>query len=371
MRNFTFKGSHANDSIHVFANGQDVLLTDDTGNVLADVSGAENLEIKGAAGDDTINASPLPAGVTNLTIDGGSGNDTLTGSRGDDVINGGSGNDVIIGGPGTDQLFGGSGDDLFVWNPGDGSDAIDGGSGFDTLDFRGSNAGEHVSISANGSHATFFRDVANITMDLDSVERIQFEALGGADNIVVNNLAGTGVKQVAVDLAATLGGSVGDGQADTVTVNGTDGNDHINVTASGTLFTVSGLPAQVTINHAEAGDNLVISGGAGDDIINVSALPGGLIGLTLNGGAGNDTFMFTSGVNGHDVIQGFQAHGAGTQGDVVALAGSSDHTFDQAVANGHIAQSGSDVVLSDGTNVVATLQNISLASLHANDFLFG
>ena len=30
-------------------------------------------------------------------------------------------------------------------------------------------------------------------MDLDSIERIQFTALGGADNIVVNDLSKTGV----------------------------------------------------------------------------------------------------------------------------------------------------------------------------------
>ena len=100
-------------------------------------------------------------------------------------------------------------------------------------------------------------------------------------------------------------------------------------------------------------------------------MPAGTIGLTLDGGAGNDTFVFTFGTNGHDVVQGFQAHGAGAQGDVVALASASDHTFDQAMADGHIAQSGADVVISDGANVVATLQNIALASLHANDFHFG
>ena len=74
--------------------------------------------------------------------------------------------------------------------------------------------------------------------------------------------------------------------------------------------------------------------------------------------------------HGHDVIQDFQVHGTGTQGDLVRLAGFSDHSFSQALADGHIAQSGSDVIISDGTNVVATLQNISLATLHAHDFMF-
>jgi Ca2+-binding RTX toxin-like protein len=370
MANFTFNGTGAADIIRVLANGQDVLLTDDTGTPLANVGSVDNLLINGNGGDDTINASALPANLTHLTVDGGSGNDTIIGSQGADMLLGGSGNDIVTGGRGNDVEFLGSGDDVSVWNPGDGSDTVDGGSGFDTLDFRGANVNENVSISANGSHATFFRDVANISMDLNSVERIQFEALGGADNVVVNNLAGTGVKQVAIDLAGTLGGSAGDGAADTVTVNGTSGNDHISVTASGTQVTVSGLPAQVTVDHADTGDRLMINSGAGNDTIDASALPAGPLGLTLNGGFGSDTFVFTFGANGQDLIQGFQAHGASAQGDVVALQGSPDHTFAQAVADGHIAQSGADVVVSDGANVTATLQNISLASLHANDFLF-
>ena len=38
-------------------------------------------------------------------------------------------------------------------------------------------------------------------MDLNSVERIQFNALGEhADNITINDLTGTDVKEVAIDL---------------------------------------------------------------------------------------------------------------------------------------------------------------------------
>ncbi len=55
----------------------------------------------------------------------------------------------------------------------------------------------------------FTRDVANITMDVNDIEHIQFNALGGADKITVNNLAGTDVKQL--DLAGTPGGTQGDG----------------------------------------------------------------------------------------------------------------------------------------------------------------
>jgi Ca2+-binding RTX toxin-like protein len=224
-------------------------------------------------------------------------------------------------------------------------------------------------------------------MQLGSVEHVAFSAFGGADNITVNDLSGAGVRQVAVDLAA-FATDAGDGQIDSVTVIGTAGNDHIHVSATGGAVTVSGLPAQVTVDHAEARDRLSINGGAGKDTIDASTMPEGAMALTLNGGdgndtiigsagndvlaggSGNDTFVFNIGSSGHDAIQDFQAHGANAQGDVVRLAGFVDDTFEEAVAGGHIAQLGSDVIISDGTNVIATLQNVSLASLHANDFMF-
>jgi Ca2+-binding RTX toxin-like protein len=338
-------------------------------------SALDQLTIAGGAGDDVIDASNLAAHQIGLVLNGGAGNDIIFGSHGNDSVNGGTGNDVAALG---------DGNDIFTWNPGDGSDIVDGQGGFDTLVFHGSNAGENISISANGNQATLFRDVADITMHLTSVERIELSTLGGADNVAVNDLTGSGVKQVAIDLGLQ---GAGDGQSDNVTVNGTAGNDHIDLTASGTVVTVSGLSAQVTIDHGEAGDHLTIDAGAGNDTIDASKMPAGTLALTLNGGDGNDTiraasneflaggngndtFVFKFGASGHDVVQDFQVHGTSPQGDVVRLQGFADHTLDQALADGHIAQSGADVVISDGTTVVATLQNVALASLHAHDFMF-
>ena len=103
------------------------------------------------------------------------------------------------------------GDDTFVWNPGDGSDTVEGQDGTDTLLFNGANVNENIDITANRGRVRFTRDVANITMDLNGIEHIDFNALGGADNITVGDLTGTGVTQVAIDLAATPGSGVGDG----------------------------------------------------------------------------------------------------------------------------------------------------------------
>ena len=376
----TVNGTLGNDFITIGNNGGVVTVNGLAETVtVAHADGAlDQLTVSGGQGDDVIDASSLSANHIGLVLNGGDGNDVILGSHGDDSVIGGRGNDVAALG---------DGNDTFTWNPGDGSDTVDGQGGSDTLVFNGANISENISISANGNQATLFRDVANITMHLTGIETIKLSTLGGADNVAVNDLTGSGVKQVAIDLGSQ---GAGDGQPDTVTVNGTAGNDHIDVTASGTVVAVTGLPAQVIVDHGEAADLLTINGGAGNDTIDASKIPTGTMALMLNGGDGNDTivggagsevlvggtgndtfaFNFSPSGHGHDVIQDFQVHGNSTQGDVIRLAGFSDHSFDQALADGHIAQSGSDVVISDGTNIVATLQNISLASLHAHDFMF-
>ena len=173
----------------------------------------------------------------NDILNGGNGNDTLNGGAGDDTLNGGNGKDIVVGGKGTDTAFLGNGNDKFIWNPGDGNDTVDGGNGFDTLDFRGkfnlpgtTNGGETFSIDATTMPATRGRRSTvprSGTIGLTSVERIQFEAQGqNADHITINDLTGTGVKQVAIDLGGGLRGG-GDGQVDTVNINSTNGQpDH-------------------------------------------------------------------------------------------------------------------------------------------------
>ena len=95
----------------------------------------------------------------------------------------------------------GAGDDTFVWNPGDDNDTLEGQAGFDTMLFNGANVAENIDISANGGRVLFFRNIANVTMDLNDVEAIDFNALGGADTIVVNDLTGTDVTEVNLNLA--------------------------------------------------------------------------------------------------------------------------------------------------------------------------
>ena len=158
---------------------------------------------------------------------------------------GSEGDDLIYGGDGNDTAHMGAGDDTFVWNPGDDNDTIEGQAGNDTMLFNGANIAEKINISANGDRVRFIRDIANVTMDLNDVEHIEFNALGGADTIKVNDLSGTDVKEVDINLAARRR-TAGDGQPDNVVVNGTARRrrGRWSVTRSGVQ--VLGLAAQVT-----------------------------------------------------------------------------------------------------------------------------
>jgi RTX calcium-binding nonapeptide repeat (4 copies) len=233
--------------------------------------------LDGGAGDDSI-----VGGGGAVTLLGGPGNDQLIGGNGAETLVGGPGNDFMDGNRGNDAAFMGSGDDTFQWDPGDGSDSIEGDQGTDTMLFNGANIAEKVDLSANGNRLRFTRDVANITMDTHAVERVDFNALGGADQIMVHDLAATDVRSVNVDLAGSGGG--GDGAADRVLVDGTNGNDAIDVSGDATQVKVSGLAATVRILNPEvANDRLDISTLAGNDTVSSAGLAAGAIQLFVDG----------------------------------------------------------------------------------------
>jgi len=345
----TVNATNGNNNITVTGSGTSVAVAGL--GALVNVTSAEGandtLVINALGGDDSIVATTLPAGVIKLTIDAGAGNDTVLGSQGADVIFGGDGNDFVFGDNGNDVAFLGAGNDLFQWDPGDGNDTVEGQDGTDTMLFNGANVSENVDIAANGGRVLFVRNVASVTMDLNDVERIEFNALGGADNIVVGDLSGTDATNVVIDLAGAPG--AGDGQADTVTVNGTQGDDMITVAASGTTVTVTGLAAQVTIENAEAAnDRLVVNGLGGNDVIDASKLGAGVIGLTMNGGLGADVFL---GSAGNDLVNG------GDGNDVAFLGAGDDRFFwapgdDNDIVEG---QAGTDTLDFRGASVAESI----------------
>jgi len=319
-----------------------------------DIGTSEKLVLNANGGDDSFSATGNLATLIQITVDGGAGNDTLLGSNGADTLLGGDGNDFVDGQQGNDTAMLGAGDDTFQWDPGDGSDTVEGQDGSDTMLFNGANIGEIFEASANGQRVRFTRNVGTIVMDLNDVERLDLNALGGADTLTVNDVSGTDLVQLNANLAGTLGGTTGDAAADTVIVNGTNGNDIIDISGSGTSFSVVGLPALVNVANSEgANDSLVANALGGDDGVTASTLVAGVVKLTADGGAGNDTIL---GSRGADMLLGGDGNDFvdGQQGDDVARLGAGDDTFQWDPGDGNDTlegQDGSDTMLFFGANI--------------------
>jgi Ca2+-binding RTX toxin-like protein len=267
-------------------------------------------------------------------------------------IDGQGGADTLIGGRGVDELSGGEGNDVLDGNRG--SDVVDGGGGFDSLIVNGSDADEQVRLEASGSRARLSRATDGITIDLGAVERVDVTARGGNDALTVDDLAGTGIQEVHLDLAAVPGGATPDTGSDELILNGSSGDDFANIvsTGSGTV-SVIGLPVFVTTRHGDpTRDRLTIQGRAGDDRINAgaTALP---FKLVEDGGEGDDDLVGTSGADvqiageGDDFVDS-------QRGDDVIQLGSGDDIFSEEAGDGNDtveAGDGRDALTLSGSSV--------------------
>jgi Ca2+-binding RTX toxin-like protein len=348
----TIEGTEASDKIALRLQAGDpgVLQVDVGDDGSADFSfqraRVASIAVDAAEGDDSVRIDDSNGAFTDsipTTIDGGPGNDTLAGGKGVETLLGGDGNDTIDGNGGNDVALLGAGDDTFVWDPGDGSDTVEGQEGNDTLRFNGANIAEKIDLSANGNRLKFTRDAGNITMDTAGVERVDFNALGGADIVTVNDLTGTDVTSVNADLRATGGG--GDGQPDHVIVNGTNGADLITATGGGGRASVTGLHTAVNLAGGEpANDTLTINALAGADVVDASGLDATSVKLEINGGDDADRLI---GSAGGDLIDG-------NHGNDQALLGAGDDTFVWDPGDGSDTvegQDGNDTLRFNGANI--------------------
>jgi Ca2+-binding RTX toxin-like protein len=327
-----------------------------------DIGTSEKLVLNANGGDDKFSATGNLAALIQTTVDGGTGADQVLGSNGNDLLLGGDGDDFVDGQQGNDTALLGAGDDTFQWDPGDGSDTVEGQANTDRMLFNGSAGSEIFEASANGGRLRFTRNLGNIVMDADDLEEIDLNALGGTDTITVNDLSGTDVTRLDGDLAGSVGGGAGDAAADTVIVNGTNGDDVIDVLGSGTSASVVGLAAQVNIANSEgANDALVVNALGGDDDVTATTLPAGVIKLTIDAGAGEDDLL---GSQGADTLRGGDDADSlfGDNGDDVALMGAGDDTFQWNPGDGNDTlegQDGSDEMLFFGANIG---ENIDIAA---------
>ena len=273
---------------------------------------------------DSVRASRYDGSPAKLTVDAGTDDDTLSGSPvndllkgggGADTIKGGDGNDTIEGDAGADNVQGGAGDDHFSWSAGDGNDTVLGQSGHTQTPPSPAPMPENGSTSLRTVTAFADRIIAHIALDINRVETVELNRLGGADRVFVHSLVGTDVRNTKIDLSSTSGET--DLQPDTITVDGTDKRDVIGVRGSHGEAHVFPFPSGgvLDITHADASlDRLTIRGRGGRDTIFADGLSenGGLhadaIGLQIDGGDGNDGLV---GGDGDDIIFG------GDGGDII------------------------------------------------------
>ena len=334
-------GSALADTMTVVANGTNAQANATGFTIPVQVRGALTLVMNGLGGPDTISCVGNLAAIVPIVLDGGDDNDTILGSNGADILLGGAGDDFVDGQQGNDTAFLGGDNDTFQWDPGDGSDTVEGQTGTDTLLFNGSAAAEIVEAAANGTRLRFTRNIGNIVMDLDDVEILDLNALGGVDIVTVNDLSGTDLASVNADLAGTVGGTTGDAAADTVIINGTNGDDIMTATNAVGQLVVSGPAVSVRVEHFETALDIIrIQGLGGHDVIDASAVD--LTGprLTLDGGLGDDILL---GGAGDDNL-------LGGDNDDVLMGGPGTDILDGGL--------GENTVLQDGPNTTTGIVSV-------------
>ena len=216
--------------------------------------------------DDDIVTPP-----SGTTYTGTAHNDVLNGSEGDDSIVAFAGDDVAIGNGGADAISAGDGADFI--NGGDGRDVIFAGAGDDHV-FGG---GQADIIYGEAGADRIFGDEGNDMINAGAGDDTIFG--GAGDDLIVAEVG---------DGNDVYFGDEGDGGT------GIDTLDMSAATANVTVNLGSGPLSNGTASSSQTGNDTIwgienVNTGSGNDTITASNAVN-----VMNGGAGNDTFKFTS-----------------------------------------------------------------------------
>ena len=134
---------------------------------------------------------------------------------------------------------------------------------------------------------------------------------------------------------------------DTVEVNGGNGAEQFTTTANGTRVRFDRLnPAPFSIDIGTS-EKLTVNANGGDDSYSATGNLAALIGITVDGGNGNDNLLGSNGVDfllggdGNDFVDG-------QQGNDTGLLGAGDDTFQWDPGDGSDVIEGQDGVDTDG-----------------------
>lgn len=287
VRQLSVQLGDGNDGISVIGAG--------VGDVPVTISGGLGNDAVGVVGTE----DPLVAHNAPVTIFGGGGDDNLSASvpgLAPVSIAAGAGDDVVSGGDGSigpEKISLGAGNDKFVStldvfdSPFTArNDIVDGGTGKDTLELRGTFESESLNLSADAGHLIALHNGQDRT-DSVHVENVTWFGFGGngdggsGDDVTVNDLSGTGVVNFTPDFSSPSDATAPNNSADQLRVVGTPGDDHIAVDSFGATINVSGLTPAITPVLLDAKDVLRIDTLAGNDTVDSSGLPPGLVQLQV------------------------------------------------------------------------------------------
>lgn len=352
----------SSETVHFSGTGGTIVIDagggDDSVTILQIDSGfTAAIEVKGGAGNDTLNASAIATGLQltgdagNDTLTGGSGNDTLYGLEGDDQLQGSLGDDTIDGGDGTDSIvesgnvdftldetsLTGVGHDQFLdieqafLTGGDSANLIDAslfsgsatiiaGAGNDTIlgssndDQIFGGTGDDRLIGGGGN------DLLNGEASHDEVSGGEGDdtLFGGGGNDTLTGDAGNDDLR-GQSLDDVLSGGEGDD-----TLDGGDGNDlltearNVNFTLTDTSLDGNGTDQLSSIENAD------LAGGFAANLIDASGFSGNAI---LRGLAGADTLI---GGSGDDILIGYAGHDSlsGNEGNDTLLGSAGADTLE-------------------------------------------
>ncbi|HAY27260.1 MAG TPA: hypothetical protein DCY47_07130 [Candidatus Accumulibacter sp.] len=319
-------GGSGDDSIVIDRTvGSPVELSGDAGNDELSCAGSGAATLHGGTGNDR-----LVGGSSDDLLDGGDGDDRLGGGAGRDTLRGGAGDDRLAGGSGDDDLGGGNGSDTYDWSPGQGNDVLSEApepAASDAVTISGTARSDVLAIDKidDGGNWTPRLQVGDgstpiETLRLGDIERLSVNAGRGSDLVTVGDIDGTGLTLLAVDLKAP-DEPVTSLDSDRVVFAGTAGDDTLSVEGVYASFNRTDLGADPTggasveisrpivqlrdqsagrdsrffvINSRPARDTLLVQGLGGNDTLTLAPGSAGidvseLIGVTLSGGAGDDT----------------------------------------------------------------------------------